>query len=67
MKNTAATRYEGKSPFCVENCCDSDAASATPITDTIAVSFCSPMKSLSSGGMTRRTACGMTTYLIACQ
>ena len=32
-----------------------------PITLTRAVSFCSEMKSLSSGGMIRRTACGTTT------
>ena len=30
-----------------------------------AVSFWRPMKSLSSGGMTRRTACGTTTKRIA--
>src|SRR3954447_19592182 len=67
MKNTAATRNDGKSPFVFENCCDSDAASVTPITETIAVSFCRPTKSLSSGGITRRTACGMTTYHIVCE
>src|SRR4051812_42875425 len=67
MKKTAATRYDGKSPFCVENCCESDAASATPITETIAVSFCRPTKSFRSGGVTRRTACGMITYCIVCQ
>ena len=33
----------------------------TPTTCTKAVSFCSPMKSLSSGAMMRRTACGTTT------
>ena len=61
MKNTAATTYDAKSPFCVENCCASDAASVTPMTETIAVSFCRPTKSFSSGGITRRTACGTTT------
>ena len=35
--------------------------STTPMNDTRTVSFWSPMKSLSSGGMTRRTACGRTT------
>ena len=29
------------------------------------MSFCSETKSLSSGGTTRRTACGTTTYRIA--
>ena len=33
--------------------------------ETSAVSFVSPMKSLRSGGMTRRTACGRTTKRIA--
>ena len=36
-------------------------ASVTPMTEMIAVSFCSPMKSFSSGGITRRMACGRTT------
>ena len=36
-------------------CCS---ASTGPSTETSAVSFCSPMKSFSSGGITRRTACG---------
>ena len=30
------------------------------------MSFCNEMKSLSSGGTTRRVACGSTTYRIAC-
>ena len=40
-------------------------ASTTPMRLTSAVSFVSPMKSFSSGGMMRRTACGMTTKRIA--
>ena len=32
MKNTAARTYEAKSPFWVENCCASEAASVTPMT-----------------------------------
>ena len=35
--------------------------STAPMNETSAVSFIRPMKSLSSGGMTRRTACGSTT------
>ena len=35
--------------------------SAMPAVDSRAVSFCRLMKSLSSGGMTRRTACGTST------
>src|SRR5205085_2335389 len=56
MKNTAAATSDGKSLFWVENCCASCVASPTPMTEMIAVSFCSPTKSLRSGGMTRRTA-----------
>ena len=33
-----------------------------PSTLTSAVSFWSPMKSFRSGGITRRTACGTTTW-----
>ena len=36
-------------------------ASTEPRIPTSAVSFCSPMKSFRSGGITRRTACGSTT------
>ena len=36
--------------------------STTPMNDTSTVSFWRPMKSFSSGGMTRRTACGRTTW-----
>ena len=35
--------------------------SVMPMVDSSAVSFCRPMKSFSSGGMTRRTACGTRT------
>ena len=38
--------------------CDWRNASTTPSSATSAVSFWSPMKSLRSGGITRRTACG---------
>ena len=41
--------------------CVSRKTSTTPIDDTSTVSFWRPMKSLSSGGTTRRTACGSTT------
>ena len=41
--------------------CDCWNASIAPSVPTSAVSFCSPMKSLSSGGITRRTACGRIT------
>ena len=41
-------------------------ASTTPSVPTSAVSFCSPMKSLRSGGITRRTACGSTTKRSDC-
>ena len=41
--------------------------STTPMDDTRTVSFCSPMKSFSSGGTTRRTACGTTTWRRLCQ
>src|SRR5213075_1349691 len=40
---------------------DSRKISTTPSVDTRTVSFCSPMKSLRSGGITRRTACGTIT------
>ena len=36
--------------------------STTPRMETSAVSFWRPMKSLRSGGITRRKACGITTY-----
>ena len=42
------------------------AASVSPSTVTSAVSFCRPMKSFRSGGMTRRIACGRTTNRSAC-
>ena len=38
--------------------CDWRKISTTPMYETRTVSFCSPMKSLSSGGMMRRIACG---------
>ena len=41
-------------------------ASTEPRIPTSAVSFCSPMKSFRSGGITRRTACGNTTEASAC-
>jgi len=42
-------------------------ASTAPRMPTSAVSFWSPMKSLRSGGITRRTACGTTTYQTDCR
>ena len=44
-----------------DSICDCRNASTTPINATSAVSFWRPMKSLSSGGITRRTAWGTTT------
>ena len=41
-------------------------ASMVPMTLTSAVSFCRPMKSLSSGGMIRRTAWGTMTKRRVC-
>ncbi len=40
--------------------------SVTPTVDTSEVSFCRLTKSFSSGGSTRRTACGKTTDRIVC-
>ena len=42
-------------------------ASTTPMRPTSAVSFCRPMKSFSSGGITRRIACGKITNRRDCQ
>ena len=41
-------------------------ASTGPSTEISAVSFCSPMKSFRSGGITRRTAWGRITVRIVC-
>ena len=41
-------------------------ASGIAATDSSAVSFCRLMKSLSSGGITRRTACGTSTVRRVC-
>ena len=41
-------------------------ASTAPSTEIRPTSFCSATKSLSSGGVTRRTACGSTTCRIVC-
>ena len=46
--------------------CDCWNASIAPSVPTSAVSFCSPMKSLRSGGITRRTACGRITLRSVC-
>ena len=46
--------------------CATRNASSGPRIDTSATSFCSEMKSLSSGGATRRIACGSTTWRVAC-
>ena len=60
-KSVAATRYGVPLKVADWSICACLNASTTPSVPTSAVSFCSPMKSLSSGGMTRRTACGSTT------
>ena len=44
-----------------ESICDWLNASITPSVPTSAVSFCRPMKSFRSGGITRRIACGRIT------
>jgi hypothetical protein len=53
-------------PNVVEYVCACCTASVTPTTPMIAVSFCRPMKSFRSGGMTRRIACGRITWRIIC-
>ena len=45
--------------------CATRNASSGPRIETSATSFCSEMKSLSSGGATLRTACGRTTWRVA--
>ena len=66
-KKTAATVYAVKLKYVVEYCCACCVASPAPMITRIAVSFCRPMKSFRSGGITRRTACGTTTYRIDCR
>ena len=60
-KKSAATTYAVKLKYLFEKFCACSVISVTPITFTSAVSFCSPMKSFRSGGITRRTACGTMT------
>src|SRR5215218_965466 len=46
--------------------CATRNASSGPRIETSATSFCSAMKSFRSGGITRRTACGSTTWRVDC-
>ena len=65
--STAAARYAVKLNVALVSICDCWNASTAPSVPTSAVSFCRPMKSLSSGGITRRTACGRITRRSVCQ
>ena len=66
-RNTSAVaRYGVKLNLAAWICCVWRKISTIPIVDTSTVSFCRPMKSLSSGGITRRTACGRTTNRRPC-
>ena len=58
---TAAAKYEPNVNDALASICDWLNASITPSVPTRAVSFCRPMKSFSSGGITLRTACGKIT------
>ena len=62
MKTSATARYGVKLKLAACLICACRKISTTPIDDTRTVSFWRPMKSLSSGGMTRRTACGTMTW-----
>src|SRR3954454_20392491 len=59
--STAAATRGVYSKFEDASICATRNASSGPRIETRATSFCSEMKSLSSGGTTRRTACGSTT------
>src|SRR5262249_31389609 len=65
--SVAATRYEVKLKVAFASICDCWNASTAPSVPTSAVSFCRPMKSFRSGGITRRTACGRITRRSVCQ
>ena len=60
-KTSAVTRYGVKLKVACWRIWVCRKISTTPMNDTSTVSFWRPMKSLSSGGMTRRMACGSTT------
>src|SRR4029077_11238306 len=64
--SVAATRYGVKLNVADWSICACLNASTTPRVPTRAVSFCSPMKSLRSGGITRRTAWGRMTKRSDC-
>src|SRR6476620_2709971 len=66
-KSVAATRYGVPLKVADWSICACLNASTTPSVPTSAVSFWSPLKSLSRGGITRRTACGTTTNRSACR
>ena len=57
-KISAVARYGVKLNVACRRIWVSRKISTTPMDDTSTVSFWRPMKSLSSGGITRRTACG---------
>ena len=65
-KSTAAARYAVKLNVAFASIWDCWNASTAPSVPTSAVSFCSPMKSLRSGGITRRTAWGRMTRRSVC-
>ena len=66
MKRSPATRYGVKSYVRATSIWAARTASTAPRTEIRPTSFCSATKSLSSGGVTRRTACGSTTRRIDC-
>ncbi len=65
--STPATTYGVKLNVCAVAICAARTASTRPASDTSPTSFCSATMSLSSGGATRRTACGSTTCRIVCR
>src|SRR5437016_2891730 len=66
MNSTPATTKPVKLKYDELKFCAWIVASVTPATEMIAVSFWRPTKSFRSGGITRRTACGRTTWRRAC-
>ena len=59
--NSPASTYGVKLKLRATSICAARIASTAPSTEISPQSFCSATKSLSSGGSTRRTACGSTT------
>ena len=66
-KSSAAHRYGVKLNVAAASICDWLKRLDRSEQPTSAVSFCRPMKSFSSGGITRRTACGRITNRSVCQ